>query len=88
MKLPAASCCAIVLLAAANLAAQVVELPSFQSFGTSTTVVVPDRGTASLGGINSAGLGAEPIRRAAGQPLAQHHGTGHERQCDRLRPRF
>ncbi len=57
MKLPAASCCAMVLLTAANLAAQVVELPSFQSFGTSTTVVVPDRGAASLGGINSAASG-------------------------------
>ncbi|MEM8943727.1 MAG: hypothetical protein AAGD11_00980 [Planctomycetota bacterium] len=35
-----------------------VQLPTFEQFGVSTTVVVPDRGTLSLGGVNSSGLGS------------------------------
>jgi hypothetical protein len=33
---------------------QVVQLPTFESFSISTTVVVPDRGTALLGGVDRA----------------------------------
>ena len=33
-------------------AAQVVQLPTFRSFGVGTTVLVPDRGRAVLGGVN------------------------------------
>jgi hypothetical protein len=38
-------------------AAQVVQLPSFHSFSTQTTVEVPDGGDAFLGGFNSAASG-------------------------------
>ncbi len=33
---------------------QTVQLPTFHSFSTSTTVVIPDRGSVYLGGVNSA----------------------------------
>lgn len=38
--------------------AQTVQLPSFQQFGVSTTVVVPDRGATSLGGVGRAAHGS------------------------------
>lgn len=39
-------------------AAQTVQLPTFQQFGVSTTVVVPDRGSAALGGVRRAATGS------------------------------
>lgn len=38
--------------------AQTVQLPTFQQFGVSTTVVVPDRGATSLGGVGRAAQGS------------------------------
>ena len=37
--------------------AQVVQLPTFHQFSTSTTVSVPDRGSASLGGVRRSATG-------------------------------
>ncbi len=37
--------------------AQAVQLPTFNSFSASTTVLVPDRGSVSLGGVSSASSG-------------------------------
>ncbi len=48
--------------------AQVVQLPTFRTFGMSTTVSVPDRGSAYLGGIS----GSSMHRRERGVP-----GLGH-----------
>ena len=42
-----------------------VQLPTFHQFGVSTTVVVPDRGSLYLGGVNRSSLG----RRQFGSPL-------------------
>jgi len=54
--------------AASQLAAQVVQLPTFEFFSVSTTVVVPDRGSASLGGISGSSMGST----RNGLPLAGH----------------
>ncbi len=72
MKLLAASCCALVSLGAADLAAQAVQLPSYEFFGTSTTVVVPDRGAVSLGGVNGAASG---MNQFGGLPGNRSRGT-------------
>ena len=60
-----------------SLPAQVVQLPTFQFFGTSTTVSVPDHGTASLGGNTSAFFGSSyrgtPLLGPAG-PLFNNRG--------------
>jgi hypothetical protein len=48
--------------------AQVVQLPTFRVFSMSTTVSVPDRGSAYLGGVSSSSMG----RRERGLP-----GLGH-----------
>ncbi|MEX2142325.1 MAG: hypothetical protein WD894_23855 [Pirellulales bacterium] len=48
--------------------AQVVQLPSFRVFSLSTTVSVPDRGSAYLGGISSSSTG----RRERGLPGLSH----------------
>lgn len=45
--------------------AQVVQLPSFGQTGVSTTVVVPDRGSAYLGGVQRGAMGS----RTQGVPL-------------------
>ena len=58
---------AIVLLLAATSSAQVVQLPAVSSFGASTTISVPDQGTASLGGLGGSSSGS--TSRGAG-PLA------------------
>jgi len=47
-----------------------VQLPTFHVFGVSTTVLVPDRGSAYLGGVNSARRGGQqfgPGNRAYGR---------------------
>jgi hypothetical protein len=44
-------------LAGSPADAQIVQLPTFRSFGVSTTVSVPDRGSVSLGGITSSRSG-------------------------------
>jgi hypothetical protein len=53
-------------MAAGHAAGQAVQLPTFRSFGVSTTVVVPDNGSGFLGGIDSAASG----RTELGTPLA------------------
>ena len=42
----------------AFLSAQVVQLPTIQTFGTQGTVVVPDQGGISLGSVNRAAMGS------------------------------
>jgi type II secretory pathway component GspD/PulD (secretin) len=44
----------VVLGGVSSAGGQVVQLPTFQSFSVGTTVVVPDRGAAYLGGVNRA----------------------------------
>src|SRR5262245_24744208 len=47
-----------------------VQQPTFHMFGVSTTVLVPDRGAAYMGGINSSASGSSmfgPFGRASGQ---------------------
>jgi hypothetical protein len=46
----------------------VVQLPTFRSFAVSTTVVVPDRGTAHLGGVTSSRV-HRTRTGAAGRPI-------------------
>ena len=63
-------CLAVSLLSSASLnsvaSAQVtVQLPTFQVTGVSTTVIVPDRGTAYLGGVTHSAVG----RNSYGSPL-------------------
>jgi hypothetical protein len=54
------------MIAAVNIAAaQVVHLPTFQFFGINTTVSVPDRGAAYLGGVSRSSSG----RTGRGLPL-------------------
>lgn len=48
-------CCWLVGAAAAE--AQVIQLPTYRVFGTSTTVSVPDRGQAHVGSVSSARSG-------------------------------
>lgn len=56
----------VALLASASLLpAQAVQLPTFRFFGTSTTVSVPDRGTAFMGGNTTAYSGSN----SRGTPL-------------------
>src|SRR5262245_34582711 len=47
----------VLLFSANSLYAQTVQLPTFQSFAVSTTVVVPDSGGAYLGGVSRASSG-------------------------------
>lgn len=61
------------LLAASATQAQTVQLPTFQQFAISTSVLVPDRGGASMGGVGYSangrvqfGSGLGPGNRAAG----------------------
>ncbi len=42
---------AVMLMTTSAAHAQVVQLPTFQSFSTDSSVLVPDQGTASLGGV-------------------------------------
>ena len=76
----------LLLVSAVSARAQTVQLPSFSSFGVDTTVVVPDRGAASLGGNTRIATGANdvngiPRQRAIGlnrqtggqQVMAQIH---------------
>lgn len=71
---------AVLALAAHRAHAQapaVVQLPSFSSFGVNTSVSVPDRGSASLGGIGRSSAGSTafgpafgPRNRASGSNLS------------------
>jgi len=45
------------LYASGSAPAQVVQLPTFRQFSTSTTVLVPDHGSASLGGVRRSAAG-------------------------------
>ncbi len=47
----------LVVLAVRDGLAQVVQLPTFRSFSVGTSVLVPDRGSAYLGGVNRAASG-------------------------------
>jgi hypothetical protein len=58
MKLVAASLFLVLLAGGADLAAQtVLQLPSQHIFATNSSILVPDQGTALLGGVNSASSG-------------------------------
>lgn len=64
---------AAILLAAGMTQAQTVQLPTFRSFAISTSVLVPDRGGASMGGVGYTtsgrvqfGPGLGPGNRAIG----------------------
>ena len=60
------SCCGSACVAASCCFAQTsVQLPTFENFRVSTTVLVPDRGTAHLGGIAR----AQRSRHRAGIPV-------------------
>lgn len=66
MKLPPLFYLAIVCtLAPAVVFAQAVQLPTYSNFGVNTTVSVPDRGSAYLGGVTRARTG----RNEFGTPL-------------------
>jgi hypothetical protein len=58
-----------------------VQLPTISSFGTNTTVTVPDRGSAYLGGINRAASGRNEfgVPLLKGLPLFRNRGIGMER---------
>jgi hypothetical protein len=57
MKLPTACLLLMLLLGAADAAAQTLQLPSLHYFATDSSVVVPDLGQVALGGINSRSSG-------------------------------
>lgn len=46
------------LLATAACHAQTLQLPTFRSFSTNSSALVPDRGTATLGGVGGASAGS------------------------------
>jgi hypothetical protein len=53
----------------ASATAQVVQLPTFHQFSTNSSVLVPDRGAAYLGGVDSAAYGSSqrgPFNRSIG----------------------
>jgi len=50
-------CCLLVAAGAGTCSAQVIQLPTFHFFSISTTVSVPDRGAAYLGGVRRAQYG-------------------------------
>ena len=52
------NCGVFCLLPLLSASAQVVQLPTFRQFSIGTTVSVPDRGGAALGGVNSARAGS------------------------------
>lgn len=73
-----AQICGLIFVASAEtLYSQAVQLPTFQFFGTSTTVSVPDHGTAVLGGNTTAYTGSNtrgtPLLGPAG-PLFNNRG--------------
>ena len=49
--------CLVTLFVGPGAIAQVVQLPTYRVFGTTGTIVVPDRGSALLGGNISARAG-------------------------------
>ncbi|MDX1961547.1 MAG: hypothetical protein SFX18_00250 [Pirellulales bacterium] len=53
------SCCLLLCCWTIPCSAQTVQLPTFRFFGVSTTVEVPDGGSASLGGNTSSFLGSQ-----------------------------
>jgi hypothetical protein len=70
------------LYSSASAQAQVVQLPTFHQFSTSTTVVVPDRGSTSLAGVGRSAAGGSqfgapglPGNRSTGA-AAQAGGVG------------
>jgi hypothetical protein len=58
IRLTSAVLLAILLTTASAARAQVVQLPTFQFFSIDTSVMVPDQGTASLGGVNRSSTGS------------------------------
>ena len=60
-----------------NAAAQAVQLPSFSNFSYSGTVVVPDSGRTSLGGVNRSAMGSSRRwgSRATGQSLSNSNAS-------------
>lgn len=64
----------VVMLGIGNASAQVVQLPSFRTFSYSGSVLVPDSGSAYLGGVNRSaissqrrGFGGRGFGRSLGQ---------------------
>ncbi len=65
----------VVAASSCNAAAQAVQLPTFHSFGASTTVSVPDRGGVLLGGVSRAASGS--VSRGPGLgPLGRSRALG------------
>jgi hypothetical protein len=58
----------VVVLFTSTAHAQVVQLPTFRFFGLSTTVSVPDRGSAYLGGVSRSAMS----RSEQGMPIVGH----------------
>ena len=70
----------LALLAAASIAAaQTIQLPSFSSFSVNTTVVVPDGGTAVIGGTGRAYSGANRFNG-----ISRQQAIGVQRQTSTL----
>lgn len=62
----------------------VVQLPSFQTFSFSGSVVVPDGGTTSLGGVGSSAIYSQrrPTSRSFGSSLSNSHASVSARIID------
>ena len=74
------SCCATVLLGFSSAVAQApttVQLPSISTFSYSGTVVVPDGGTVSLGGVNrsATGLNRRGLSRGFGSDQSRSNAS-------------
>ena len=80
--LSAAIATVVVLFASSAATAQTVQLPEYRVFGVNTTVSVPDRGSALLGGIGTARSGSVsrgvPFGSAIPGPLFRSRGIGRE----------
>ncbi|MEI8375467.1 MAG: hypothetical protein WCJ35_21820 [Planctomycetota bacterium] len=73
---------ASVLLLAFNASAQTVQLPTFSYTGVGTTVMVPDRGAAYLGGISRAATGRSEFGvPGIALPGFQNRGIGQDRSA-------
>ena len=70
---------AVLLLGAGSARAQIVQLPTFEMFSLSTTVSVPDRGSAYLGGVNRASSGSTRHGLPGGGRLFGNRGIGSSR---------
>ncbi len=74
-------CLTALLCLSTQLSAQTVQLPQFHLFGTSTTVLVPDRGSVLLGSVNRASSG----RVEFGNPLGRNVATGSDQSAANVR---